>query len=59
MKKVKITEEDLQIIQYYLKEANEYGLAVEVVAWALKSMKENSQISVSTAIALGASEWVK
>ena len=42
-----------------LEIAKEEGLEVEVIYTALKSMKENSQLSISEAIELGIKEWLK
>ena len=59
MSKVKITEDDLQSVEFYLTEARNHGLIVEVTAWALKFMKEDSSISIQEAMALASSEWIK
>lgn len=59
MSKVKVTEDDLQSVEFYLTEAHNHGLIVEVAAWALKFMKENSSISIQEAMALASSEWIK
>lgn len=42
-----------------LDAAKEEGLEIEVVYTALKSMKQNPQLSISEAIQLGMKEWVK
>jgi hypothetical protein len=42
-----------------LDSAKEEGLEVEVVYTALKSMKQDPQLSISEAIELGMKEWVK
>jgi len=42
-----------------LLEAQDCGLESEVVFTALKSMKENPNLSISEAIKCGLSEWVK
>ena len=59
MGRIKITEDDLQSVEFYLTEAYNRGLSVEVVTWALKFMKENSSISIQEAMALASSEWIK
>ena len=59
MGRIKITEDDLQSVEFYLTEAYNRGLVVEVVAWALKYAKEDSSISIQEAMALASSEWIK
>lgn len=54
-----ITEQDLELIEALLSEADEYGLTGEVVAFSLKEMKENPSLSVSEAIIIGYNEWIK
>ena len=50
---------DLQTVKNALKQSRDCGLDVEVVVWALKSMKENPSLSVSEAIETGFWEWAK
>ena len=50
---------DFDIIKNALNESNKYGLTVEVVAWALQSMKADPTLSVGEAMALGLWEWIK
>jgi hypothetical protein len=59
MSRIKVTEDDLQSVEYYLTEAYNHGLTVEVVAWALKFMKQDSSIGIQEAMALASSEWIK
>lgn len=42
-----------------LSDAKEYGLQTEVVWSALKSMKENPNLTIEEAITNGFSEWIK
>ena len=59
MSRIKVTEDDLQSVEFYLTEAHNHGLVVEVVAWALKYAKDDSNISIQEAMALASSEWIK
>lgn len=52
-------KDELQAIGDVLDEALEAGLEVEVIYWALKAMKENPQLTIPEAMALGITEWVK
>lgn len=52
-------EEDLKIIDEVLDQAVEIGLETEVVYWALRAMKSDPKLSISEAIILGITEWVK
>ena len=49
----------MDIVEHVLHEAEDFGLTVEVVTWALKYMKENPKLDISDAIILGIEEWVK
>ncbi len=51
--------EELTTIKACLKEAMEWGLEVEAVAWALISLKDNPELSISEAMMLGVTEWIK
>jgi hypothetical protein len=59
MSRINVTEDDLQSVEFYLIEARNHGLIVEVVAWALKFMKQDSSICIQEAMALASSEWIK
>lgn len=50
---------ELNAINFYLDEAFEYGLATEVVTFALKHMKDGSKLKPVEAMALGFNDWVK
>ena len=58
-KNTKVTHEDINAVHFYLREADAHDLQPEVVAYALKFMKEDPNLSIQSAIALGASEWIK
>jgi hypothetical protein len=49
----------MSTIQFYLDHAAEAGLQAEVVAFALKYMKEDNSLKIREAIALGFQEWMK
>jgi len=51
--------EELKIIGNAIKNASGYGLEAEVVTFALKSIKENPQLSIVEAIVMGYEEWIK
>lgn len=51
--------EELKIIGNAIKNASGYGLEAEVVTFALKSMKENPQLSIVEAMIVGYEEWIK
>ena len=51
--------EELKIIGNAIKNASGYGLEAEVVTFALKSMKENPQLSIVEAMIMGYEEWIK
>jgi len=50
---------DLQTVKNALEQSRDCGLDVEVVVWALKSMKENPSLTISEAIEMGFWEWAK
>jgi len=50
---------EMSLIRSFLIDARDCGLETEVVMWAIKSMKEDSDISISQAMARGFYEWVK
>ena len=52
-------DEDILAISESLYESIEKGLETEVVYTALKSMKENPNLSISEAIKSGTHEWLK
>ena len=47
----------MNYIQSRLADVNRYGLQVEVIYWALKAMKENSENSIESAFEAGCDEW--
>lgn len=49
----------MDIVEHVLREAEDFGLTVHVVTWAIKHMKENPSLDISDAIVLGLEEWVK
>lgn len=51
--------EDMKHVAEALDHANEHGLQVEVVTWALKYMKENPSLTITEAVTLGYFEWIK
>jgi len=51
--------EDMKNVAEVLDHAKEYGLQVEVMTWALKYMKENSNLTITEAITMGYFEWIK
>lgn len=50
---------DLEIVEYYLSIAEEYGLQVEFMTFALKYMKEDPGLSIEEACKRSYEEWVK
>ena len=50
---------DMDTIAMVLEQSSEENLAVEVVTWALRYMKENPSLTISEAITMGFYEWVK
>ena len=53
------TIKELIYVDHLLKLAEVHNLEAEVVVFALKSMKEDSLLSIEEAMALGYEEWVK
>jgi hypothetical protein len=49
----------MDVVTYVLHEADDYGITVEVVTYALKMMKENPKMQISDAIVNSINEWVK
>ena len=56
---IEMSHEDLEIISWYITEADNYGLVPEVVLFALNYMKQHSETSVIDAINYGYNEWIK
>jgi len=52
-------KEELELIGNQLDMALEYGLELEVIYYALKTMKENPNLTPAQAFALGVTEFVK
>jgi hypothetical protein len=46
-------------VQFYLEHAAVQGLQAEVVAFALKYMKEDNTLKINEAMSLGFHEWMK
>ncbi len=59
MEKVVISGQDMQNVDFYLREAREYGLEVEIVSYALKYMKQDCTIGIVEALSLASAEWIK
>lgn len=53
------TATTVQTIRFYLENAAEQGLQAEVVAFALRYMKEDSSLKINEAMSLGFHEWMK
>jgi hypothetical protein len=51
--------EETAIVNELLLSAGDYGMQSEVVAWALYNMKRNPNLSITDAMQLGYSEWIK
>jgi hypothetical protein len=51
--KLDVMSNDLEAVKNALVQARPYALEVEVIAWALKEMKDDPTISISTAISRG------
>jgi hypothetical protein len=49
----------VKAIQFYLENAAGQGLQAEVVAFALKYMKEDNSLKINEAMSLGFHEWMK
>ncbi len=50
---------EINTVDFYLQHAADYGLSAEVVTFALRSMKEDSSLSVVEAMSHGFNDWVK
>jgi hypothetical protein len=50
---------ELEIIDYYLTKAEECGLQVEFVTFALKYIKEDPGLTIEEACCRAYEEWVK
>ena len=50
-------EETLKYIENRLATVREFGLEAEVIAYALKAMKEDNNLSIDTAFEYGCEEW--
>ena len=50
---------ELEIVDRYLTEAEEYGLQVEFVTFALKYMKEDPGLTIEEACQRAYEDWVK
>jgi len=58
-KETETIETSINEVAHALREAKKYCLEVEVVTWALKAMKNNPEMNISSAIIDGLNEWVK
>jgi len=54
-----MSPERIAYVGYLLKEASNYDLQAEVVAYALQAIKDDSEISIERAMEIGFQEWVK
>ena len=50
-------DKTLDYLNEKLKIAKEYNLEAEVIYFALKSMKENSELTIEDAFDLGCEQW--
>jgi hypothetical protein len=57
-KSIECIHQSIDVVTYYLNDAHDFGLASEVVAYALKYMKENPKLDISEAMAMGYEEWL-
>ena len=51
--------DELNIVNFYIQDAEKYFLVTEVVLFALKYMKQNPQSSIEDAMNYGYCEWIK
>lgn len=51
--------DELNLVADVLKVAGEYGLAAEVVLFALKALKKDPELTIISAICMGEAEWIK
>ena len=49
----------MDVVTYVLHEADDYGIAAEVVTAALKAMKENPKMQISDVIVLGLEKYIR
>ena len=49
----------MDVVTYVLHEADDFGIAAEVVTEALRIMKESPKLQISDAIVLGLEEWIQ
>jgi hypothetical protein len=49
----------MDVVTYVLHEADDYGIATEVVTEALRIMKENPTMQISDAIVLGLETYIR
>ena len=54
-----LTDEDLEVIDHCLEQADAWNLQVEVIAWALKGLKEDPNLTPAEAMLERFNEWVK
>jgi len=50
---------ELDIVDVFIKDADKYGLVSEVVLFAIKYMKNNPDKTIEDAMNYGYDEWVK
>jgi len=50
---------ELDIVDVFVKDANKYNLVSEVVLFALKYMQDNPDKTIEDAMNYGYDEWVK
>ena len=50
---------DIDVVETYIRDAEKYGLVVEVVYYALKYMKEHPDRGIDDAMDYGYWEWCK
>lgn len=50
---------EYEAVDTAIKSADEYGMQLEVIIWALRAMKENPLLTIEEAIQIGHDEWVK
>ena len=57
-KQVECIHQSIDVVSHYLNDAYDFGLASEVVAYALKYMKQNPKLDISEAMVKGYEEWL-
>lgn len=50
-------EQEMEIIQKYLENARDFNMLNEVIYTALKTMKENPNLSIEEVLIAGCDEW--